>query len=72
MLKTSSQFNINNSIGLQEEIEEITRTRPQDFPKGRMIYKDGLSSEKILLQTPYLSPYIQGYMIKHFQSWLNK
>lgn len=72
LLRTSSQFNINNSIGLQEEIEEITRTRPQDFPKGRMIYKDGLSSEKILLQTPYLSPYIQGYMIKHFQSWINK
>lgn len=72
LLRTSSQFNINNSIGLQEEIEEITRTRPQDFPKGRMIYKDGLTSEKILLQTPYLSQDIQQIMIKHFQSWINK
>ncbi len=72
LLRTSSQFNINNSIGLQEEIEEITRTRVQDFPKGRLIYKDGLTSEKILLQTPYLSQDIQQIMIKHFQSWLNK
>ncbi len=72
LLKTSSNFNVNNTIGLQEEIEEITRTRVQDFPKGRMIYKDGLTSEKILLQTPYLSQDIQQVMIKHFQSWLNK
>lgn len=72
LLRTSSQFNINNSIGLQEEIEEITRTRVPDFPKGRVIFKNGLTSEKILLQTPYLSPYIQNIMIKHFQSWLNR
>lgn len=72
LLRTLSQFNINNSIGLQEEIEEITRTRPQDFPKGRLIFKDGLSSEKILLQTPYLSQDIQSSMIKYFRSWINK
>ena len=72
LLKTSSQFNINNTIGLQEEIEEITRTRPQDFPKGRLIFKDGLSSEKILLQTPFLSQDIQSSMIKYFRSWINK
>jgi S-DNA-T family DNA segregation ATPase FtsK/SpoIIIE len=72
LLRTSSQFNINNSIGLQEEIEEITRTRVQDFPKGRMIYKDGLTSEKVLLQTPFLSQYIQSSMIKYFRSWINK
>ena len=72
LLRTSSQFNINNSIGLQEEIEEITRTRVQDFPKGRIIYKDGLTSEKILLQTPYLSQDIQSSMIKYFRSWINK
>lgn len=72
LLRTSSQFNINNSIGLQEEIEEITRTRVQDFPKGRVIFKDGLTSEKILLQTPFLSQDIQNSMIKYFQSWINK
>jgi len=72
LLRTSSQFNINNTIGLQEEIEELTRTRVQDFPKGRLIYKDGLTSEKILLQTPYLSQDIQNSMIKYFRSWINK
>lgn len=72
LLRTSSQFNINNSIGLQEEIEEITRTRVQDFPKGRIIYKDGLSSKKILLQTPFLSQDIQSSMIKYFRSCINK
>uniref|UniRef100_UPI004047AD4E FtsK/SpoIIIE domain-containing protein n=1 Tax=Aliarcobacter sp. TaxID=2321116 RepID=UPI004047AD4E len=72
LLRTSSQFNINNTIGLQEEIEEITRTRVQDFPKGRLIFKDGLTSEKILLQTPFLSQDIQNSMIKYFRSWINK
>ena len=72
LLKSSSQHNIQNSIGLQEEIEEITRTRVQDFPKGRIIFKDGLSSEKILLQTPFLSQDIQSSMIKYFRSWINK
>lgn len=72
LLRTSSQFNINNAIGLQEEIEEITRTRVQDFPKGRVIFKDGLSSEKILLQTPFLSQDIQSSMIRYFRSYINK
>lgn len=72
LLRTSSQFNINNTIGLQEEIEEITRTRVADFPKGRVIFKDGLSSEKILLQTPFLSQDIQSSMIKYFRTWINK
>ena len=72
LLRTSSQFNINNTIGLNEEIEEITRVKPQDFPKGRIIYKDGLSSEKVLLQTPYLSQDVQNSMIKYFQNWINK
>lgn len=72
LLRTSSQFNINNSIGLNEEVEEITRTRVQDFPKGRLIYKDGLSSEKVLLQTPYLAQNVQNSMIKYFQNWINK
>ncbi|MGJ0336939.1 FtsK/SpoIIIE domain-containing protein [Aliarcobacter cryaerophilus] len=72
LLRTSSQFNINNTIGLNEEIEEITRVKPQDFPKGRVIFKDGLSSEKVLLQTPYLAQNVQNSMIKYFQNWINK
>ncbi|WP_404319478.1 FtsK/SpoIIIE domain-containing protein [Malaciobacter canalis] len=72
LYRTSSQYNIQNSIGLQEEVEEITRTRVQDFPKGRMIFKHGLTSEKILLQTPYLSQELQYDMIKYFRSWINK
>lgn len=72
LLKSTSQFNINNAIGLQEEIEEITRTRVQDFSKGRMIYKDGLTSEKVLLQTPYLSESVQNSMIEYFREFLNK
>ncbi|WP_165811670.1 FtsK/SpoIIIE domain-containing protein [Aliarcobacter skirrowii] len=72
LLRTSSQFNINNTIGLNEEVEEITRTRVQDFPKGRVIFKDGLSSEKVLLQTPYLAQNVQNSMIKYFQNWINK
>lgn len=72
LYRTSSQYNIQNSIGLQEEIEEITRTRVQDFPQGRMIFKHGLTSEKILLQTPYLSQELQYDMIKYFRSWINK
>ena len=72
LLRTSSQFNINNTIGLNEEVEEITRIRVQDFPKGRVIFKDGLSSEKVLLQTPYLAQDVQNSMIKYFKSWINK
>ena len=72
LYRTNSQYNIQNSIGLQEEIEEITRTRVQDFPKGRMIFKHGITSEKILLQTPYLSQELQYDMIKYFRSWINK
>ncbi|MCT7488112.1 FtsK/SpoIIIE domain-containing protein [Aliarcobacter cryaerophilus] len=72
LLRTSSQFNINNTIGLNEEVKEITRIRVQDFPKGRVIFKDGLSSQKVLLQTPYLAQNIQNSMIKYFQSWINK
>lgn len=72
LFKTSSQFNINNCIGLQEEIEEITRNRVQDFPKGRMIFKDGLTSDKILMQTPFLSQEVQYSMIKYFREYINK
>ena len=67
LFRTSSQFNINNSIGLQEEIQEITRSRVQDFKKGRLIFKDGLTSQKILLQSPFLSKETQKSMIDYFR-----
>lgn len=70
LFRTTSQYNINNSIGLQEEIEEITRSRVQDFKKGRLIYKDGLTSQKILLQSPFLSKEIQKSMIDYFRQWI--
>jgi len=71
--RSSSQFNITNTVGLQEEVEEITRNRVQDFPKGRLIYSDGLDkAKKVLLQSPYLSQEVQSSMIKHFREWINK
>ena len=70
--RSSSQFNINNTVGLQEEVEEITRTRVQDFNKGRFIYCDGLDkSKKVLLQAPFLSQKVQADMIRYFRQWIN-
>lgn len=37
-----------------------------------MIYKDGLTSEKVLLQTPYLSESVQNSMIEYFREFINK
>lgn len=55
LMKTDSDFNINNCIGTKESIEKITRIDPDSFPKGRLIYKDGISSEKILIQSPIIN-----------------
>lgn len=54
LMKTDSDFNINNSIGTKESLEKITLKDPDSFPKGRAILKDGYSSEKVLLQIPYI------------------
>lgn len=54
LMKTDSDFNINNSIGTKESVEKITLTDPDSFNKGRAILKDGYTSEKILLQIPYV------------------
>ena len=54
LLKTSNDYNI-NIIDLKENIRErITSTEIQDFNKGRAIYKDGLTSDKHLIQFPYI------------------
>lgn len=55
LLKTSNDYNI-NIIDLKENIRErITTTEIQDFNKGRAIIKDGFSSEKSLIQFPFIS-----------------
>lgn len=54
LMRSDSDFNAINTIGKKEDIEKITRTDPADFPKGRAIFKDGISSEKILLQVPFV------------------
>ncbi|WP_151944252.1 FtsK/SpoIIIE domain-containing protein [Aliarcobacter butzleri] len=54
LMKTDSDFNINNTIGTKESLERITLVDPDSFNKGRAIIKDGYTSEKILLQIPYV------------------
>lgn len=71
LMKTDSDFNINNTIGKKEEIEEITKTKVANFNKGRAILKDGITSDKYLIQVPYLSDKLQNSMIKYFKSYLS-
>ena len=54
LMKTDSDFNINNTIGTKELLEKITLVDPDSFNKGRAILKDGYTSEKILLQIPFI------------------
>jgi S-DNA-T family DNA segregation ATPase FtsK/SpoIIIE len=54
LMKTDSDFNVNETIGTAEQVEEITRDRVADFNKGRAIIKDGITSQKTLVQVPYL------------------
>ena len=54
LMKTDSDFNINNTIGTKESLEKITLIDPDSFNKGRAILKDGYTSEKTLLQIPYV------------------
>lgn len=66
LMKTDSDFNINNTIGLKEDIELITRFKVADFPKGRAIIKDGITSQKTMIQVPYLPKQLQDTMIEYF------
>lgn len=66
LLKTSNDYNI-NIIDLKENIRErITATEVQDFNKGRAIYiyKDGLTSEKHLIQFPYINDNFLNSILK--------
>jgi len=54
LLNTSSDYNI-NLIDLKDNIREnITWVEVQDFNKGRAIYKNGITSEKSLVQFPFI------------------
>lgn len=54
LLKTSNDNNI-NIIDLKDSIrEKLTWVEVQDFNKGRAILKDGLTSEKSLIQFPII------------------
>ncbi len=66
LLKTSNDYNI-NIIDLKDNIRErITTTEVQDFPKGRAIYKNGITSKKTLLQFPYISDKFIDTAIKFY------
>jgi len=54
LMKTDSDFNINNTIGKKEDLEKITLLDPDSFPRGRAIVKNGFDSEKVLIQIPYI------------------
>lgn len=71
LMKTDSDFNINNTIGLKEEVAEITKTKVADFNRGRAIIKDGITSQKYLIQVPYISEKLQNELIEYFKSYLS-
>lgn len=54
LMKTDSDFNINNTIGTKESLEKITRIDVDSFPRGRGIVKNGDDSEKVLVQIPLI------------------
>lgn len=67
LMKTDSDFNVNNTMGTQEDIQLITKVKVADFNKGRAIIKDGLTSDKNLIQVPYIRENMQNMMIKFFK-----
>jgi S-DNA-T family DNA segregation ATPase FtsK/SpoIIIE len=54
LMKTDSDFNINNTIGTKESLQQITQLDPDSFPKGRCIIKNGYTSQKVVLQIPFV------------------
>jgi len=66
LLKTSNDNNI-NIIDLKDNIRErITQMEVQDFPKGRAIYKNGLTSDKTLVQFPFISDKMIDYFLQPY------
>jgi len=54
LMKTDSDFNINNTIGKKEDLEKITLLDVDSFPRGRAIIKNGYTSDKHLIQVPFV------------------
>ena len=68
LLKTSNDNNI-NLIDLKDNIRErVTAMEVQDFPKGRGIYKNGLNSDKHLVQFPFVPDTLINSLISSFSS----
>jgi len=66
LLKTSNDNNI-NLIDLKDNIRErVTAMEIQDFPKGRAIYKNGLTSDKYLIQLPFVTDILINALITHY------
>lgn len=72
LMKTDSDFNINNTIGTKDSIEEITREKVADFNHGRMVLKDGITSKKSLIQVPLIEESMSKAMDKYFTSYYKK
>lgn len=66
LMKTDNEFNTNSTIGTKEKIEEITLTEVANFNRGRAIIKDGLTSNKDLIQVTYVSEEQHLQMITSF------
>ncbi len=56
-LKTSNLDNLLKVGGTQEELEEIelSHSEIRSFNRGRMLFKDGESGEKFLIQSPFFN-----------------
>lgn len=64
LLKTANDNNI-NIIDLKDNIRERISTKEiQDFTKGRAIIKNGLTSDKNLLQTPFITDNLLNTILK--------
>ncbi|QKF73917.1 FtsK/SpoIIIE family protein [Aliarcobacter faecis] len=57
LMRTDSDFNINNTCGTKEQVAKITKVDADSFPFGRAIVKNGITSEKMLIQVPLIDYY---------------
>jgi DNA segregation ATPase FtsK/SpoIIIE, S-DNA-T family len=70
LLKTSNDNNI-NIIDLKDNIRERISTKEiQDFTKGRVIIKNGFTSDKNLLQIPFVSDNFLNTILKIYSKKL--
>lgn len=53
LLKTDNDYNQQQTIGTKEIISKITNLEPGNFPRGRGVFKCGISSDSNVFQAPY-------------------